>query len=186
MACTRLTTDALETEDVLLLAGFGDDGVALDDAQCRRLFDLPANHDGSIEVPTVIAAALHAAIAPRRQETLEAIASRNGNWFEAEMEKLDGWAEDRRASFKAELNELEAELKEAKRAARLAGTLPEKLERQRLVRSLETRRDEADRNFEQAKREVDRQKDALLDEISRRMEQQTTEEALFSFRWRLI
>lgn len=122
------------------------------------------------------------------QEVIEKVrmASRNGNWFEAEMEKLDGWAEDRRASFKAELNELEAELKEAKRAARLAGTLPEKLEHQRLVRALETRRDEADRNFEQAKREVDRQKDALLDEISRRMEQQTTEEALFSFRWRLI
>ena len=33
---------------------------------------------------------------------------------------------------------------------------------------------------------IDRQKDALLDEISRRMEQQTTQEELFSLRWRLI
>lgn len=45
--------------------------------------------------------------------------------------------------------------------------------------------DEADRSYEQAKREVDRQKDALLDEISRRMEQQTSEEGLFSMRWQL-
>jgi F0F1-type ATP synthase membrane subunit b/b' len=102
------------------------------------------------------------------------------------MEKLDGWAEDRRASFKAELLEIEGELKNARRAARLAGTLPEKLEKQRAIRGFETRRDEADREFELAKREIDRQKDSLLDEISRRMEQQTTEDRLFSARWQLI
>src|SRR5205085_2040726 len=150
MTCTRLTTDTLETEDVLLLAGFSDDGAPLDDAQCRRRFDLPASHDGGLGISGHIETALHAAITPRRQETLEAVASRNGGWFEAEMEKLDGWAEDRRASFKSELNELETQLKEAKRAARLAGTLPEKLERQRAIRPLESRRHEADRNFEQA------------------------------------
>jgi superfamily II DNA or RNA helicase len=186
ITCVRLTAQALEIEDVLLLAGFSDGGEALDEAQCRRLFDLPASHGGAVDVPEEIETALRTAVAPRWQETIEAIASRNGNWFEAEMEKLDGWAEDRRASFKSELNELEAELKEGKRAARLAGTLPEKLERQRLVRSVETKRDDADRAFEQAKREIDRQKDALLDEISRRMQQQTTEERLFSFRWQLI
>jgi hypothetical protein len=37
-----------------------------------------------------------------------------------------------------------------------------------------------------AKREIDRLKDALFDEISRRMEQQTAEEGLFSARWHLI
>ena len=114
------------------------------------------------------------------------MASRNGEWFETEMGKLDGWAEDRRASFKAQLNEIEGQLKEARRASRLAGTLPEKLEKQRAVRTLETKRDEADREYEKAKREIDRQKDALLDEISRRMEQQTTEERLFSLGWNVI
>jgi F0F1-type ATP synthase membrane subunit b/b' len=53
------------------------------------------------------------------------------------------------------------------------------------VRALETKRDESDRSYEQAKRVIDRQKDPLLDEISRRMEQQTSEEGLFSIRWQL-
>src|SRR5438094_851747 len=30
------------------------------------------------------------------------MASRDGNWFEAEMEKLDGWAEDRRTSIRGD------------------------------------------------------------------------------------
>lgn len=186
ITCVSLTTAALETEDVLLLAGFADDGTVLDETQCRRLFDLPAANEGPVECPPEIAMKLTASISPLRQETLARMASRNGQWFEGEMEKLDGWAEDRRVSFKAELLEIEAELRNARRAARLAGTLPEKLEKQRAIRALETRRDEADREFELAKREIDRQKDALLDEISRRMEQQTTEERLFSARWQLI
>jgi hypothetical protein len=34
--------------------------------------------------------------------------------------------------------------------------------------------------------EIDRQKDALLDEISQRLEQRIEQETLFSLRWKLI
>jgi hypothetical protein len=83
------------------------------------------------------------------------------------------------------LAELDEALKEAKKAARFAPTLPEKLERQRAVRTLESRREEAWRTYDQASRDIDRQKDALLDEISRRLEQKTECTALFALRWRL-
>jgi hypothetical protein len=45
------------------------------------------------------------------------------------MDKLDRWAEDRRAALKAELAELDEALKEMRKAARLAPNLPEKLVR---------------------------------------------------------
>ena len=101
------------------------------------------------------------------------------------MDKLDRWAEDRRASLKAELAELDEELKEAKKAARLAPTLPEKLDRQRAARTLEAKREDAWRAYDQASREIDRQKDALLDEISRRLEQRIEQEPLFALHWHL-
>ena len=53
------------------------------------------------------------------------------------------------------------------------------------LRGLETKRDEAWRAYDAASRDVDRQKDALLDEISRRLQQQTTCETLFTLRWRV-
>ena len=116
---------------------------------------------------------------------MEELATRNGRWFDLEMDKLDRWAEDRRASLKATLNELDEALKAAKKAARLAPTLPEKLERQREARLLEGKRDEAWRAFDQASREIDRQKDTLLDEIGQRLTQTREEEPLFTVRWRL-
>src|SRR5690606_5330523 len=41
LACRRVTVQAIEGEDHLLFAGHTDDGEPLDEAQCRRLFDLP-------------------------------------------------------------------------------------------------------------------------------------------------
>ena len=119
-----------------------------------------------------------------QSELLEAM-SQNGRWFDTEMDKLDRWAEDRRASLKAELADMDEALKEAKKQARLAPTLPEKLERQREARKLEGKRDEAWRAYDQASREIDRQKDALLDEISQRLEQRIEQEPLFTLRWSL-
>jgi len=176
---------ALETEDLLVLAGFSDDGAALDEAQCRRLFDLPAIQGVHCETPTPIAATLAEAQARRRRELLNDMTTRNIRWFDTEMDKLDRWAEDRRASLKAELAELDEALKEAKKAARFAPTLPEKLERQRAARTLEAKREEAWRAYDQASREIDHQKDALLDEVSRRLEQTVEQTPLFTIRWSL-
>jgi hypothetical protein len=64
--------------------------------------------------------------------------------------------------------------------------LPEKLERQKELRKLETKRDEAWHSYDQASREIDRRKDALLDEISHRLGQKTERETLFTLRWRVV
>ena len=114
------------------------------------------------------------------------MAQRNGSWFDDEMEKLEHWAEDLRASLKSELDETETALKEARKAARLSPTLPEKLERQREVRKFEGKRDEAWREYDRAGRELDSKKEALLDDISRRLEQSTNEEEIFTVRWRIV
>jgi hypothetical protein len=111
------------------------------------------------------------------------LSAKNGEWFDAEMDKLDRWAEDRRTALKAELDELDQTIKDTKKAARLAPNLPDKLELQRKLRSLETKRDEAWRAYDAASRDVDRQKDGLLDEIGRRLEQKTSNDSLFTIRW---
>ena len=109
--------------------------------------------------------------------------ARNAHWFDIEMDKLDRWAEDRRTSLKIELEELDEAVKETRKAARLVPNLPEKLERQRELRKLETKRDAAWHNYDEASRELDRQKDTLLDEISHRLEHHSKAIELFSIRW---
>jgi len=183
--CASVTMSALETEDRLVLVGSCEDGTPMDETQCRRFFDLPAIVGAACEPPTDVAKHLEASQTACRLAMVEEMTARNGRWFDTEMDKLDRWAEDRRASLKAELEALDDELKQAKKDARLAPTLPDKLARQRAVRVLEDKRDEAWREYDIASRDIDKQKDALLDEIGRRLEQTVTTKLLFTFRWSL-
>jgi superfamily II DNA or RNA helicase len=185
LTCSHLSVNALETEEHLILAGVIDNGEALDEGQCRRLFDIVGLPGQAIAIPSVIQSHLGDATARRQDELLVAMSAKNGEWFDIEMDKLDRWAEDRRAALKADLEELDLSIKDAKKSARLAPNLPEKLEIQRSLRGLETKRDEAWRAYDTASRDVDRQKDALLDEISRRLEQKTSCDTLFTLRWRV-
>lgn len=185
LTCARLTISALEAEDYLLFAGVTDSGEVLDEGQCRRLFDLPGDHGDHMVVPAAVEQSVSGILADQRRAALEETATRDGGWFEAEIDKLDRWAEDRRAALKAELDEVDQALREARKSARLAPTLPEKLDRQRTVRILEGKRVDAWRTYDAAGGELDRRKDALLDEIGRRLTQQCEEERLFTLRWRL-
>lgn len=186
LRATRLSVMALETEDHLLFSAFADDGTALDESQCRRFFDLLSQEAGEVTLAADASARLEKVAAETRQATLEEMSARNGHWFDIEMDKLEHWAEDRRATLKAELDELDESLKAARKGARTAPSLPEKLERQRDVRKLEGKRDDAWRAFDQASRELDKQKDTLLDDIAKRLEQRIEEEILFTIRWRIV
>jgi hypothetical protein len=185
LACSRFSLSAIEPEDHLVLAGCLLDGTPLTEDQCRRLFDIPGVPAGTAPADQVPQTFLEDVSMMIRQELLADQAGRNGQWFDLEMDKLERWAEDRRTSLKSELADLDDQLKIARKAARQAPTLPEKLERQREIRTLEGRRDEAWRAFDAASRDVDRQKEAVLDEISRRLTQTTEYETLFILRWTL-
>jgi superfamily II DNA or RNA helicase len=185
LTCARLTVEGIEVEDQLLLAGIDDAGTPLDENQCRRLFDLPGAAIAGASRPDSVASALGQIQSREQQERLDVMTTRNGRWFDVEMDKLDRWAEDRRTSLRADIDGLEDALKASKRDARLAPNLPEKLQRQREARALEARRDDAWRAYDHGCREIEEKKDGLLDDIGRRLEQRVQVASLFTLRWRL-
>ena len=185
LMCQLATITSFETEDHILWAGITDDGKTLDDTQCRRLFDLPAEVSKPILMEEPDQGIMEAKLETERQQISEQLTQKNGIYFDMEMDKLDHWAEDRRVSLKAKLEEIDLQIREMKKEARLAPNLPAKLELQRKLRQLEGRRTEAWKEFDQANREVEQQKDWLLDEISKRLKQQTETETLFTLRWHL-
>ena len=66
------------------------------------------------------------------------------------MDKLDNWAEDKRAGLKADLKDLDEQVKALKKETRQTGNLPDKLALQRKVRTLEQKRDAAWREYDAA------------------------------------
>jgi ERCC4-related helicase len=185
LLCGKATLTAFETEDYLLFGGITDGGDELESNQCRRLFDVEAQEGAALPCPQDVRARLDGQVSAEVQRITDRLAEKNGTWLDAEMDKLDRWAEDQRRSLKADLDDLDARIKETKKQARSAPNLPTKLELQRLLRQLESKRDEAWRNYDVASRDVEKKKDGLLDDISQRLNQKTEREELFLIRWQL-
>lgn len=185
MLCSRATLTAFETEDHLLFGGLTDGGDELDHAQCRRMFDLPGEEAGPVHCDPEIHRRCEGQITAEIQRITARLSEKNGGWFDAEMDKLDRWADDQRRSLKADLEELDTKIKETKKEARSAPNLPTKLDLQRQLRQLETKRNEAWKEYDESSRDVERKKDSLLDDISQRLNQKTEREELFMIRWQL-
>lgn len=154
--------------------------------QACRLFDLPGEVVGNVSGPVGVDGKLTEQINTHQHGISESLSRKNGTWFDVEMDKLDRWAEDRRKSLKAALDELDAKIRETRKEARLAPNLPTKLDLQRQLRQLEGKRNEAWKEFDEASRDIDKQKDNLLDTISQRLNQKTDRADLFTIRWRLV
>ncbi|MFN6195473.1 MAG: SNF2-related protein [Planctomycetota bacterium] len=186
LTCALLRTHGLEVEDHVLVAGIDDAMAAQDDAALRRLFDLPGRVRGVARPDAAVDERLREAVYGVESALRLDQSARNGRWFDAEAEKLDRWATDRHASLEAELRELRDRLKAVRREAREAGSLPQKLELRQKARNLELREHEAWKAAEQAKAEIDRQKDDLLDGIADRLRHKTETLAVFTIRWTVV
>jgi ERCC4-related helicase len=187
LAVTNMSISALDTEDHLILSGICDDGRTLDAEQCRRLFSLPASQN---QVDTVVpdkAVAVHLDhhTGAAEMEILAISAERNSGYFDAEMEKLDKWAEDLKNSIEIELKELDKEIKTRKTEAKKILNLEEKVQAQREIKEMEKKRNSLRQNLYNAQDEVDVKKEKLIDEIEARLKQKVAKSRLFLVRWRV-
>lgn len=173
----RMTVKALETEDYVITAGITDDGQELDADQARRLFNLSARVKPHTGMPQD---GVRAAFDRLKNGVLSDISERNAVFFEEEMEKLDRWAEDKRKSLKTTLKDYDGQIADHKKQARVAPNLPEKLAVQKKIRNLDKKRDEAWRQYDEGAREIERQKDTLIDHVEARLQQEVKEETFFT------
>jgi hypothetical protein len=99
------------------------------------------------------------------------------------LEKLERWGEDQRSALKIQLNEYDQQIKEAQKAARSAGSMPDKIKLEKEKRELYNKRDLAWKEYEAAAKNIDKQKEDLIDDVEKRLEQDIEEETLFDVRW---
>jgi adenine-specific DNA-methyltransferase len=181
---SRLTIESLsQTEDHLIWAGVTADGRTLDDAIWPRLFALPGQANGLAGSPPdeMVSQTDTAQQTIRRQ-----ISRRNAELFEAEINKLEAWADDRKVALEREIKEYDRRIKETRRAALAALTLEEKLALQKEVKALEKERTTRRRSLFEAQDEIDTQRDQIINDTESRMVQTYTVDSLFCVRWRLV
>jgi ERCC4-related helicase len=182
-----LSIESFEEEDYIILLGKSDNGAFLDEEQCRWMFELHAIQS-PLHDNTLLAAAVEDFL-PHYNEVkrsiIETIGTRNSNYFETELEKLDYWGEDKRSSLKLAMKELDDEIKRLRKEIRLAPNLPGKLSLEKQKRKLEGDRNDAWKKYDAAAKDIEEKKDGLIDEIEKKLQQNITEEEIFTIRWQL-
>ncbi|MBX9917978.1 MAG: DEAD/DEAH box helicase [Nitrosomonas sp.] len=171
-----------QAEDHLIFAAETDDGQILDEEIAARLLTLPGNVVNQVQ-PVLEITSLEAQNQKRQLEIQRNISERNARFFEAEADKLDGWADDLKVGLEREIKEIDRQIKEARRTAVTALTLEEKLSGQKLIKSLEAHRNLKRRSLFDAQDQVDKQREELISVIEGKMNQHTHLQELFLIRW---
>ena len=177
-----------QAEDHLIFAAATDHGETLDEAVAVRLLTLPGvssplpQAGERLGVRTDV---LEAQTQQRQVAIQRDISERNARFFEAEADKLDGWADDLKVGLEREIKEIDRQIKEARRAATAALTLEEKLAGQKQIKVLEAQRNQKRRSLFDAQDQVDRQREELIAQIEGKLEQQASVSLLLTIRWTL-
>ena len=173
-----------QAEDHLIFAATTDDGASLEEEIAARLLTLPGSVMGEVKLSFGMEVLDNQTL--KRQASIQSdISERNARFFEAEADKLDGWADDLKVGLEREIKELDRQIKEARRAATTAVTLEEKVAGQKQIRTLEAQRNQKRRSLFDAQDQVDRQREELITQIEGKLQQQTSIRQLFRIRWSL-
>ena len=185
LTLSRFSIESLDqAEDHLIFGCVTDDGGALDEECAMRLFTLPGKDGGSIFDPAPNT--VNVAIQNRQTAIQRTISERNARFFEAEADKLEGWADDLKLGLEREIKEMDRQIKEARRAATTALTLEEKLNGQKQIKALESQRNEKRRSLFDAQDQVDHQREVLISNIEGKLNQRSDLQELFTIHWKVI
>lgn len=186
LLCRSISVTSFETEEYLQLIAVTDDGEIIDNEVAQKFFQLNADVNNDIQdSKTEIISSMQSILDRNKKSLLDTIATRNMDYFQMELDKLDFWGEDRRSSLKLNLKDLDLQIKEIKKSAKLAPNLPEKLKLEKERRKLETERDAAWREYDAAAKEIEKSKDKLIEEIENKLQQDIDEKDLFLIRWNI-
>lgn len=184
LCATLFTVESLDqAEDYLILSAHNDNGKPLDPETGHRLLSMPGKLLGD-QVAT-FPTSLNELTEKEKARIHRDISERNAEFFEAEATKLDNWADDLKLGLEREIKDIDRQIKEARRAASAALSLEEKLAGQKKIKALESHRKERRRSLFDAQDEIDENRERLIEKIEGKLKSESSEEELFTIRWKL-
>ncbi|MDQ3417216.1 MAG: DEAD/DEAH box helicase, partial [Acidobacteriota bacterium] len=191
----HLTVETLgQAEDHLLLSVVTEDGAVVPADVAARLLSISGTVDratgqlalDSLERIDSLRVRL-ADISRENEATVRrGVSERSASAFEAEAEKLDGWADDLKLGLEREIKELDRQIKEARKTARIAVSLEEKLASQKRMKTLESERNNRRRALFESQDEIDRKRGELIAQLEAQLTQTVMSACLFSVPWRVV
>lgn len=176
--------DSLERkEEHILFAANTDNGEILPSETAQKLMQLPVLNCESEDVATT--ADIDNTLVSEQHNIIKVINNRNLLFFEDEVSKLDHWADDLKLGLEQSIKDIDLQIKEVRRNAKIAPTLEEKLAWQKQQNELERTRNKQRRELFDRQDEVDERREKLIEKLESKLNQSNQTEDLFVIRWNL-
>lgn len=182
----HIAIHSFEEEDYLLLACFTEEGEVIETEIAERLFSLYGYESHEIEAEASVGTTAQEIIFGERQKVITENATRNRDFFDVEMDKLDQWADDMKISLEKEIKDIDAEIKLRKAEAKKILSLEAKVKAQRHIKELEKKRSEKRQTLFSAQDEIDEKKENLLSDVEKKLNQKVVQKELFTIKWRIV
>ncbi|WP_327124900.1 SNF2-related protein [Nitrincola sp. A-D6] len=185
----KFSIESLERcEEYLLFATFDKQGNRIPAEVVQKLMQLSAYERDSqqefkIAEPSDSERKLDQILEAERNQVEKSVNERNLNFFEQEVDKLDTWADDLKEGLEQSIKELDKEIKQVRRDAKVAVTLEEKLTLQKKQKALESQRNKNRRDLFDKQDEVDERREALIEALEGKLNRKTQVETLFTLQW---
>lgn len=186
MRLSRLTLHTpARTWDELICAAFNDSGEMINSSTAERMMHVPARVTNiPLEAPPISALV---DISETRQAELVGIAQqRLGEFLDEEEDRLDAWRNDARVAYDQQIKDVTKEANEKNKLARATNNLAAKLELQREAKALKRKVDELQHQLYTRLKEIDNEREQMLDAIAEKLNLTPQVEHLFTIRWSLV
>jgi hypothetical protein len=180
----KLTVDSFEKQEYLLFSAMTDQGKSLDQESCEKLMDTAASTAAdAVQLPAVTSLRLQAEAKRHADATIAHALETNNQHFTEARDKLDRWAEDMEVAAEQALKNTKDQIKVSQREARQATTLEEQQTLQERIAKLERQKRRQQQEIFNVSDEIQDKREALIDELTRRMTQSVSSESLFTIAW---
>lgn len=192
LSLQRFSVESLErSEDHLLFAAQNQNGEILPSEVSQKLMQLNGSVQGEVTEQDLVhqfpsyQVALSDAFKLARHTIEKQVNERNLGFFEQEVSKLDAWADDLKEGIEQSIKELDKQIKQVRREAKIVATLEEKLSLQKQQRQLESLRNKSRRELFERQDEVDERREVLIETLEQKLNKKTDVETLFTISWQL-
>ncbi|MEJ7849537.1 MAG: SNF2-related protein [Pyrinomonadaceae bacterium] len=185
LCAEHLKIESLEAEDRILFSVFDDGGKELHPDFAEKLFQVAGVANGEVEIDTGISVKLENLMQAAKNLAVDDIALRNSKYFDDELEKIDRWADDLKYALEMQLKDLDTQIRQLKRDAKLVPDLQAKLDLHKRLKETESERSKKRRELYEAQDEIEFQKDKLILDVESRLTQKIETKQLFAVRWKV-
>ena len=185
LVLASLGVSALSDEQYLLFNAYQDDGTALSQEDCEKLFLNGGSETQTDDISAAVRERLQGDVAQHSTAKLKEIDSRNLTYFKQEESRIYQWEHDVVDGIEEEISSLRRNILQAERDARNAQSVSEKLVEEKKVEDMKRKLRRLRNELYDREDEVSEQRKIMIRELEQRLIRQSETQNIFVIRWRV-